>query len=264
MIMRFPIPKIVWRTALILAVLAAACYVAICYGCTSPEQQRVQLPVLGGEVTVLNHNGFVAGYDEKVGEPRWVVWNLEANELDGPYDRKNFDFGSDPLLPPQKRVERSDYKGSGYSRGHMCPAADMKWSAESMRDCHYMTNMCPQNQTLNGKWWEHLEKACRRWAQKDHEGDVWIACGPLFDNCPPKFIGNGVKVRVPEGFYKVVVSLRPGHEKGIGFMYRNDNSRQTMEDAACTIDEVEKATGFIFFPKIPPALRQQCNLRAWK
>ena len=34
------------------------------------------------------------------------------------------------------------------SRGHMAPAADMKWSKKAMEESFYMSNICPQNQKL--------------------------------------------------------------------------------------------------------------------
>ena len=58
-----------------------------------------------------------------------------------------------------------DYKGSGYDRGHMCPSADMKWSPAAQRDCFYMSNICPQDRSLNSGAWSKLENACRRWAK---------------------------------------------------------------------------------------------------
>ena len=265
--MKFPYFKTFWRSISVLVAIGLACYAAMCYACTQPAREEarpnLEMDVTGIGVEVLQHNGFVAGYDESIGQSRWVVWELNDKKLDGPYNRKDFDFGSDPLLLPSKRVERGDYKGSGYSRGHLCPAADMKWSAEAMRDCHYMTNICPQDQTLNGKWWEHLEKACRRWADNSHEGQIWIAAGPIFNTDEFETIGKSVKIAVPDGFYKVVVSLREGHEKGIGFIYRNNDSRQTMEDAARTIAHVERVTGLTFFPQISEDLKKQKDLRAW-
>ena len=42
-----------------------------------------------------------------------------------------------------------DYSNSGWDKGHMAPVADMKWSEQSMYESFYLTNICPQNHTLN-------------------------------------------------------------------------------------------------------------------
>ena len=48
------------------------------------------------------------------------------------------------------------------ARGHMAPAADMKWSKKAMEESFYMSNICPQNQKLNrdelDKWLESSRK----------------------------------------------------------------------------------------------------------
>ena len=114
---------------------------------------------------------------------------------------------------------------------------------------------------------EHLESACRRWASQ--EGCIYICCGPIYDkDLEPRFIGKEVKIRVPDAFFKIVVSLRQGKEKGIGFYYKNDDSRQTMESAAMAIDQVEELTGFDFFAELPDEIEArietQSKLSVWR
>ena len=94
---------------------------------------------------------------------QWVAWALTREETETKATERKDDFRADPNLPHLNQVESNDYRKSGYDRGHMCPAADMKWSTEAMSDCFYMSNICPQVPALNQKWWEHLERACRRW-----------------------------------------------------------------------------------------------------
>ena len=91
---------------------------------------------------------------------------------------------------------------SGYDRGHMAPAADMKWSKQAMEESFYMSNICPQNPNLNRGDWNDLEEKSRQWAKK--YGAVYIACGPIYDTKRPKRIGNN-KVAVPHAFYKVIL-----------------------------------------------------------
>ena len=213
---------------------------------------------------LLEHEGFSLLFDTEKLCPHWVSWELTAEETRGKVSRDGVQFMPDESIPQEYRVEMYDYNGGHYGRGHMCPAGDMKWSQRAMQDCHLMTNICPQTAELNKNWWEHLESACRQWARQ--EGAVQIVCGPVFSDHPKRF-GKRHKVAVPEGFFKVVLSLRKGHEKGLGFYYANDDSRQPMEDAVRSIDEIEALTGFDFFSELPDEqedrLEQMTDLSLW-
>ena len=144
-----------------------------------------------------------------------------------------------------------------------------------MMECFYMTNMCPQVAVLNQRWWSNLENACRRWVQK--EDTLYICCGPIYQGETFKTIGGrynysqkrkGIKVFVPTGFYKVVLSLKKGKEKAIGFIYNNDDSRQPMSECCMSVDDVEKITGLDFFSSLEDTLEErlesQYDFSAWK
>ena len=159
--------------------------------------------------------------------------------------------------------------------GHMCPAGDNKWDKIAQNQSFLLTNMCPQTSTLNQRWWNNLENACRRWAEK--EDTLYICCGPIYQGETFKTIGGrynysrkrkGIKVFVPTGFYKVVLSLKKGREKAIGFVYDNDDSRQPMSERYMTVDEVEKLTGLDFFADLDKQLEKRiektCNISDWK
>lgn len=232
--------------------------------CPQTRGALIECPVLGS--LVIAHTGYTLSYNLRTHCPDWVAWELTGEEACSSKVKRSDCFRGDPAVRHAHRVEPYDYKGSGFDRGHMCPSGDMKWSADAMSECFLMTNICPQTPVLNQQWWEHLERACRRWAAQ--EGSVYICCGPIYDNDrQPRYIGDGVKVRVPDGFFKVVLSLRKGHEKAIGFIYRNTDERQTMEAAATTVDEVERVTGLDFFSAVEDQMEAKVegsfNLRKW-
>ena len=223
------------------------------------------LPIMGEQDGVLiEHEGFTLLFDTKTMCPRWVAWELTAEETRGKVSRSGVDFKADDQVPEQYQVASWDYNGGHYGRGHMCPAGDMKWSQQAMQDCHYMTNICPQTAELNKTWWEHLERACRSWARQD--GSVQIVCGPVFSDNPKRF-GKKHRMAVPKGFYKVVLSLKEGKEKAIGFYYTNDDAPQPMEDAVRSVDDIEQLTGIDFFSSLPDEqedrLEAMTDLRSW-
>ena len=225
----------------------------------------MELPATYEGERVISHTGYTLSYNTTTLCPNWVAWELTASETRGHLDRSR-DFFPDEAVPSAQRVTTGDYSGSGYTRGHMCPAADMEWGAKALHDCFLMSNMCPQTEELNRYSWEALERACRRWARK--EGAVKIVCGPIFNpDRKKKTIGRQHKVRVPDAFFKCVLSLRKGHEKAIAFIYQNNRAEQDMKDCATTVDKVEKLTGYNFFVNVSDPLEdrleRQCNLSAW-
>lgn len=116
------------------------------------------------------------------------------------------------MAVPAPRAAHSDYRGSGWTHGHMCPAGDNKWDREVMYESFLMTNCCPQTASLNNGDWNEIEMSCRKWAKK--YGDVYIVCGPLFIGQNHETIGEN-RVMVPEAFFKVVMCLK-GKPQGIG------------------------------------------------
>lgn len=211
----------------------------------------------------IEHTGYTLSYNLTTHCPNWVAWELTGQETRGTYLRSD-DYRGDEAIPYGHRVSERAYSSICYDRGHMCPAGDMKWSEKAMSDSFYMTNMCPQDPTLNQHWWERLESACRRWAK--NEGAIYICCGPIFEG-GEKDNGSEPKVMIPSAFFKVVLSLRQGHEKAIGFYYKNDDSRQPMGDAVRTVDEIEEMTGFDFFSllddEIETRVEAQSKLSKW-
>lgn len=226
----------------------------------------MEQPALQKNDFIIRHTGYSLSYNMETNCPNWVAWELTEDEVNCAAVKRTNDFRGDPRVPAKHRVEAFDYKDSGFDRGHMCPAGDMKWSADAMSESFYMSNMCPQAKVLNQQWWEHLESACRRWAGREQR--IYICCGPIYDkSSKASYIGKETRVRVPDGFFKVVLSLQKGKEKAIGFIYRNTNERQTMGDAATTVDAVEEITGLDFFPSLDKGTEKRVestfNLRKW-
>ena len=217
---------------------------------------------------VVEHTGYTLSYDTLNHNPFWVAWELTQKEAKGRTSRGD-EFLEDPKIPARHAVRPSTYSGSGYSRGHMCPAGDQKWSREAMDESFYMSNMCPQTIELNKLWWDWLERAEREWAKE--EGHVYIVCGPIYDEGRPVKNVNKKKsffVGIPHRFFKVILSTRKGQEKALGFIYRNDASEQLLEDCVCTVDEVERITGYDFFAPLEDGLEQKVEGKAtlmdWK
>lgn len=214
---------------------------------------------------IVAHTGYTLSYNKDNNTPNWSAWQLTDEKTRGTIERSS-KFFADPKISQLYRVDYFDYKGSGYDRGHMCPAGDMKWSETAMHDCFYMSNMCPQEHALNNGAWKKLEEACRTWAT--NEGKIYIVCGPVYKGNRHEQIGINHAINVPEGFFKAVLSLRQGHQKAIGFYYDNSTCRQSMAKAAMSVDQLEELTGIDFFyqldDKIEEKLESSYSINDWQ
>ena len=225
----------------------------------------LELPATHKGEIIVRHAAFTLSYNTEHNTPNWVAWELTREETEGQGRRAN-QFLPDPDLDVRYQVTHQDYIGSGYDRGHMCPAGDNKCNAHAMTECFYLSNMCPQNHEFNSNSWERLENACRRWARK--EGSVYIVCGPIYNpKRKLKTIGREHKISVPNGFFKCVLSLQPGKEKAIAFVYQHNEEYQSMKSVATSVDAVEELTGYNFFSSVPKELQNHveamCNLTEW-
>ena len=206
---------------------------------------------------ILKRTGYVASYNKATLLPNWVAWHLTAERTAGSAKRSGVDFAEDTEVP-EPRATDWDYYNSGYDRGHMCPAADNKWSKKAMEESFLFTNMCPQNGNLNRGDWNEMEMACRKWAKK--YGDLYIVCGPILYKGKHKTIGKN-KVVVPEAFFKVV--LRTGDDpQAIGFIYKNTSGNRPKDSYVNTVDEVERITGIDFFPSLPDDVEKNVEATA--
>ena len=214
---------------------------------------------------VLTSEVMTVYFNPKLHIPNCVIYELTETEVTisdspGAEKRKNYNYDKDPST--RNSPEHWDYRGSGYDRGHMAPAMDMKWSPAAMRQCFYMTNMCPQDHDLNGGAWRLLEEKIHRWGKRDKR--LIIATGPIMGKSV-KTTGKSCAVAIPDAFYKVVYA--PDQGRAIGFIYPNQPVSGSFKKRAVTVDEVERLTGLDFFPSLPDnlenALESQANPDQW-
>ena len=212
---------------------------------------------------LLQRTGYLVSYNSNTRIANWVAWKLTPERLKENTERIN-NFRPDPDLPKSKAVTTQDYKGSGWDRGHLCPAGDNKWDREAMMESFYMTNICPQHHNLNRGDWNELEQKCRKWVKKD--SCLYIVAGPIFYDRKPQTIGEH-KVAVPDAFFKVILSLHK-KPKAIGFIYKNNEGNNPLDSYVNTVDEVERITGIDFFPALPDDIERTVeasyNLKDWK
>ena len=202
------------------------------------------------------YTGFTVNFNKDRGTPNYVAWELLGEEVKNDVERSN-NFWQDTEI--EGCPSYSDYTRSGYDRGHICPAADQKWSEEAMSDCFVMANICPQDHQLNAGAWNTLENKERQWAKRDSA--IMIVAGPIYSPSDTLVIGNQTKVNVPGAFFKAIIAPYVAEPRGIAFVYPNMTSPGNMENYAMSIDDLEEILGFDLFPALPDDIENNIERR---
>ena len=224
-------------------------------------QAQIEIPNTNTNGQVISHLAYTLEYSETHEQAYWVAYELTASEVSGAHKRSN-NFRPDQKIRTGSAA-LSDYRGSGYDRGHLAPAGDMKWSSTAMSESFFMSNMSPQDPGFNRGIWKKLESNVRSWAEQN--GSIFVVTGGILEPILPSIGGN--RVAIPRYFYKVVLDYQQPGVKAIGFILPNQKSSQPFASYAVSIDAVEARTGIDFFPKLPdeiePRVESEFNMRDW-
>ena len=217
----------------------------------------------GATADVANENNYLMvkpqytmAYNRSKATTNWTAWRLDSSWI-GSTPRQD-DFRPDSTLPAGwYQVLDTDYSGSGYDRGHMCPSGDRTNSVPNNSATFLMTNMVPQLSANNQGPWEELESYCRTLAGQGKE--LYIISGPSGN------IGtiSGGRIVVPQVTWKVVLVLDNGADD-VNRVTRNTRAfgviipnyppldiNAPWRNFRVSVDKVEALTGYDFFSNIP-------------
>jgi len=193
---------------------------------------------------LVTHTYFALSYSEDHEQAEWVAYEITLERLNKNWAERPKTFRPDPAVRTESATPR-DYTGSGYDKGHLCAAADMAFDGQAIEETFFMSNISPQQRTFNGGIWRELEENTRDWARK--YGRLYVVTGPVLTQKPLESIGFS-KVSVPASYYKVLYA--PDKNICIAYVLPNKLSKKPLDDFACSIDDVEAATGIDFFCKM--------------
>jgi len=195
------------------------------------------LPSSHGEL--VEHTYITLSYSEADEQAEWVYYELTPEFVAGNAKRSD-DFRQDPKVSTAS-AQLSDYAGSGYDRGHLCPAGSMTINGTAMSESFYLSNMSPQLPAFNRGGWKELETLVRKWvAEYDR---LYVITGPVLRGAN-MHIGPD-KVTVPNFYYKVIYA--PNQGEMIAFVMPNAKIDHELKEYAVAVDEVERLTGIDFF-----------------
>lgn len=214
-------------------------------------------PTLDFDNVLLDKAAYALSYNRTKGGPNWVSWHLDQSDR-GRSGRSN-DFRPDQTLPPQWWIRPSDYRASGYDRGHQCPSADRTSDEKANSATFLMSNMLPQAPDLNRQLWRKFEEYCRD-QLKGGANEEYILCG---GSGTKGTIANG-KVNVPASCWKIVVILPTGDNdlarinaatRVIAINVPNENGPQIADGSwrsfLVSVQSLEQLTGFDFLSNLP-------------
>lgn len=200
---------------------------------------------------------FALSYHRDNGRPNWVSWHLDSSWI-GSTPRQD-SFRADTSLPAGwYRVSSTDFSGSGYDRGHMCPSADRTKTVAENDSTFLMTNMIAQAPDNNQRGWATLESYCRSLAGSTNE--LYIISGGYGTS---GYLAGG-NVAIPSSTWKVIMILPKGTNdvsrvttstRLIAIVMPNQNGISTdWRSFRVSVDYVEQLTGYDFFSNVPDSI----------
>lgn len=200
---------------------------------------------------MVQREGYALQYNALCKISHWVSYAMTEKDLVKNAKRTN-DFRPDPEIKvPQAQL--SDYKRSGYDRGHLGRAGIFTRSKKVMSESFILSNIVPQNSFMNQRGaWREVEDFEYLNIQKQKE--VLIVTGPVVGPNMQRIGAN--EVCVPNYLYKVI--YRAGNKpSAIAFIIPNYETSESYEKYAVTIDQLEKETGLDFLHELPDAVENK-------
>jgi endonuclease G len=209
---------------------------------------------------LIKHTYYTLSYSNSDRQSEFAYYYLSPQSINGGQSRTD-DFRVDPFVKSNP-VSSSGYQGSGYDRGHLCPAADMALNLTSMSETFYMSNMSPMTPAFNRGIWSSVESWIR--GSSLSNGGLYVVTGPILNGSCGLLSGG---IIIPCAFYKI--AFKGGsNPKVIGFIFSNSGSSSPLRSFAVSVDEIEKRTGINFFPQLEDRVENQIegvvNYNVWK
>ncbi|XP_055545615.1 endonuclease G, mitochondrial isoform X2 [Wyeomyia smithii] len=197
---------------------------------------------------VRSYDDYVLSYDRRTRVAHWVFEHLTADRVkhNDAVDRSKCDFKPDESVHPFFRSLNSDYKGSGFDRGHLAAAGNHKADQKHCEQTFFLTNMAPQvGVGFNRDKWNSLER-------KESDGKLYVRYQVIGVN----------NVAVPTHFYKVVVMETTDHRLEMeAYVLPNQKIDEQTPLTMFQVppETIERAAGLLFFDKIARSQLSKIN-----
>jgi len=213
---------------------------------------------------LMVNNAYALSYNNSKGAANWVAWRISETDF-GEAERQN-NFRPDPNLPKAfTRITPTDYTGSGFDKGHLCPSADRSSSPEANSQTLYMANIIPQTPDLNRNIWNDFETYSRDLVKRG-KVDLYVVAGCYGEKGKLK-----KKITVPTNCWKVAVAV----PQGADFSVINENTHVIAVDMPnapnlgktdwrnfrTTVRNIEQRTNLNLLSNLAPNLQETLESR---
>lgn len=213
---------------------------------------------------LIVNTAYALSYNSGRGTANWVAWRIAESDF-GATDRQN-NFRPDASLPKNfTRATPSDYTGSGFDRGHLCPSADRSNSPEANSQTFLMTNIIPQTGDLNRNPWEEFESYSRGLVKKG-KVDLYVVAGVYGEKGKLK-----KKITVPTNCWKIIVAVPQGanisavnadtHVIAVDMPNVTGIASEDWRKFRTTVRSIEQRTGYNFLSNLPQNLQDTLETR---
>ena len=246
---------------IIITFLCFSALLTLLFLCNVVAQTFSYLPAeINGHQTLI-YTQFTLSYNEEHEQSDWVAYELTGNEAAMSRDRCNC-FSKDKQVTTGSSIE-SDYRSTGFDKGHLCPAADNNMSDKANRESFLMSNMSPQLPSFNREVWAELESWVRK--QAELHSTIYVVTGPVFTNNLGTIGGNNVTI--PGYFYKTLLRFDGIKAKTIGFLLPQVGATGNIKDYVVPVNTIETLTGLDFYPELDNSVENkveaQYEIKKW-
>jgi endonuclease G len=217
------------------------------YGSAFP---KIEAERLGVRTTPLCFSEMAILYSGLSRGPLWAAEHLTGVALDSAQTLPrppSTVFHAESAIAAEDRSELSDYKRSGFDRGHMAPNGDMS-TPQAQAESFSLANMVPQHPCNNEVLWEGVEDAVRQLARAN--GEVFVVTGPAFLSDNLQSLKG--RVLVPTHVYKAVYI--PSRNRAGVYFSINDGSQSWQP---ISVEKLTSLIGIDVFPALAPAVKAQ-------
>lgn len=196
----------------------------------------------------------------------WVAYPMHSYYMGGSGRTDAWNY--DPQIP--QAHQPALFSGiSGYDRGHQIPSADRTNSKKNNQTTFYFSNMTPQNKKLNQNLWARLETKVRTWTTQCDT--LYVVTGAMITTATDPTIkyaydNKNKSIAVPKYYYKALLKRTGNTFTSIAYKMNNEtpSTNTDFNLYKITVSELERETGFTFFPKVPEAVKNTIDISQWK
>lgn len=208
-------------------------------------------------------------YDTQLKMAYWVAYPL-CNYYTAKNVKRTNAWAYDPSLSSEEQATMK--RGlNGYDRGHQIPSADRLVTREANEQTFYYTNMTPQiGRGMNQHIWQKLETAVRGWSS--NIDTLYVVTGAMPTTPENTTISytqdnDGKQIAVPKYYFKALCRINRATGEAQTIAFKLDNraypNGESYMNHTLSVAELERMTGFVFFPMIREQDKQAYDKSKW-